>query len=254
VAGEAEDRVLLGRDGEPIGQGRGLVDLVPFRAQLGRQHLVLPRRAQGRVVEAHRGQRLQTEGVAASLGEAHGHQVFAGLRGKDVHQVRHHVQLLREWHLPRVAQDRLAGDRGRPRVALEQVEHGRHVVLAAEAAVEMAGEHVGGAHEPQGLVEGRREAQVVRVGDQAVVGGSADPLERLSEHARGVVARGVVHEQGLQPRGLLAEDRVILVDERLHQTRHLARTAVQEKDHRDAGAGGGKGRGRGHGRGRTIVR
>ncbi len=254
VAGEAIDRVLLGGDGQAIGQGGGLVDLVPLGPQLGRQHLVLPRRAEGRVVEADRGQRLQAEGVAASLGEAHGHQVFAGLGGKHVHQVRDHVQLLRERHLARLAQDRLAGDRGRPGVSLEQVEHGRHVVLTPEAAVEMAGEDVGRAHEPQGLVESRREAQVVRVRDEAVVGGGADLKQRLPQHARGGVVRGVVHEEGLQPLGLLAEDRVPLLDERLYETGHLACRAVEQKDHRDAGAGGGKGRGRGHGGGRTIVR
>jgi len=252
VAREAKDRVLLARHGQPIRERRGLVDLVTRRSQLGGQHLVLPRRAQGRIVEADRGQRFQAEGVAAALGETHRYQLLAGVRGKDVHQVGHHVQLFRERHRVGVAQDRLPGDRGRLGVALEQVEHGGHVVLAPEAAVEVTGEDVGGAHESQGLVEGGRETQVVRVRHEAVVGGSPDLPQRLLEHPRGVVARGVVHEEGLQPLGLLTAARVLLAYERLHQPGHHARGAVQDEDHRDAGGGSGKSRGGGHGKARTI--
>ena len=252
VAGEAKDRVLLARYGQSVRQRRGLVDLIALRAQFRGQHLVLPRGAQGRVVEADRRQRLQAEGVAASLGEAHGHQLLAGVRGKEVHQVRDHVQLLRERHLMRVAQDRLPGDGGRLGVALEQVEHGGHVVLAPEAAVEVTREDVRGAHESQGLVEGGRETQVVGVRDEAIVGGGADLPQHLLEHPRGVVARGVVHEEGLQPLGLLGEAGALLPDEHFHEPGHLARGTVQEEDHRDAGPGGGRSRGRGHGKARTI--
>jgi len=248
VARQTKDRVLLARHGQPIGQRRGLINLVALRAQPCRQHLVLPRRAQGRVVEPDRRQRLQAEGVAPSLREAHRHQLLPGVRGKDVHQVRDHVQLFRERHLVRVAQDGLPGDGGRLGVALEQVEHGSHVVLAPEAAVEVAGEDVAGAHQPQGLVESRRETQVPGVGDEAIMAGGPDLPQRPLEHLRGVVARGVVHEEGLQPLGLLGEARVLLADERLHEPGHLARGAVQEKDHRDASPGRGMGRGRGHGK------
>src|SRR5437899_2990747 len=90
------------------------------------------------------------------------------------------------------------------------------VSCSPDAAGEVAGEDVGGAHESQGLVEGGRETQVARVRHEAVAGGGADRPQRLLEHPRGFVPRGVVHEEGFQPLGLLAAARVLLANERGH--------------------------------------
>ena len=170
--------VLFARHREVVDEPRRLVDLVSPLPQTRGQDLVLARHPQVGVVEAHGPQRLDAEHVAAALGEAHWNQLVRGVAREDVHQVRHDVQLLRQRGGCVARHRRLTGDRRRIGVAVDQLQHRGHVVLAPEPAVEVACQGVRCADESEGLVERSGETEVLGVHDQAIVRRGSEGHER----------------------------------------------------------------------------
>jgi len=128
----------------------------------------------------------------------------------------------------------LPGDGAGARMSLDVSEHPGHVIVAAEAGVQMAGEHVGGTRLAEGLVERLRQPEVAWVDDQAIVGRGADAGQRLRRGLGGAVAGGIVDEDRLQPVGLPRKRGMSLAYEALQEITHVAGRVVEEKGDGDA--------------------